>query len=238
MSQTAKASGHLPAAGIRFANSIGDYDEPRPAPPPFTDETAAQKVRLAEDAWNSRDPARVALAYTPDSQWRNRSDFIAGREEIVAFLTRKWERELDYRLIKQVWARTGNRIAVRFAYKWHDASGQWFRSYALGNDFGYCNTGFLIAAVIAETTMGKSYEYLMRREVFDPSGCLAQALVQHQRANQQDTTMASQSDQAIQPCSHLQEISICPSETGRAFTRTNWRTTRAMGSCSPPPPII
>ena len=104
----------------------------RPPLPPFTAETAAQKVRLAEDAWNSRDPARVALAYTPDSRWRNRSEFIAGRTAIEAFLARKWHRELDYRLIKELWAFTDNRIAVRFAYEWHDDSGNWFRSY--GNE--------------------------------------------------------------------------------------------------------
>ena len=104
----------------------------RPPLPPFTAETAAQKARLAEDAWNSRDPERVSLAYTPDSQWRNRAEFPKGRPEIVAFLTRKWARELDYRLIKEVWAFTGNRIAVRFAYEWHDDSGQWYRSY--GNE--------------------------------------------------------------------------------------------------------
>lgn len=100
--------------------------------PPFTRDTAAQKARLAEDAWNSRDPERVALAYTPDSRWRNRAEFITGREEIAAFLHRKWARELDYRLIKEVWAHDGNRIAVRFAYEWHDDSGHWFRSY--GNE--------------------------------------------------------------------------------------------------------
>jgi hypothetical protein len=104
----------------------------RPPLPPFSTETAAQKARLAEDAWNSRDPERVALAYTPDSRWRNRSEFIAGRGGIVAFLTRKWATEHDYRLIKQVWAHAGNRIAVRFAYEWHDGAGQWFRSY--GNE--------------------------------------------------------------------------------------------------------
>lgn len=104
----------------------------RPPLPPFTDETAAQKARLAEDAWNSRDPARVALAYTPDSQWRNRAEFINGRAEIEAFLARKWTRELDYRLIKEVWAHHGNRIAVRFAYEYHDDSGNWFRAY--GNE--------------------------------------------------------------------------------------------------------
>jgi len=100
--------------------------------PPFSIETAAQKVRMAEDAWNTRDPARVALAYTIDSRWRNRSEFLEGRATIEAFLTRKWSRELDYRLIKEVWAFRENRIAVRFAYEWHDDSGNWFRSY--GNE--------------------------------------------------------------------------------------------------------
>ena len=100
----------------------------RPPFPPFTAETAAEKARLAEDAWNSRDPARVALAYTPDSRWRNRSEFVEGREAIEAFLKRKWTRELDYRLIKEVWAFRENRIAVRFAYECHDDSGNWFRS--------------------------------------------------------------------------------------------------------------
>ncbi|MBL1256018.1 MULTISPECIES: nuclear transport factor 2 family protein [unclassified Methylocystis] len=107
-------------------------DEARPPLPPFTDETARQKVRLAEDAWNSRDPARVALAYTFDSQWRNRSRFISGRAEIIAFLEAKWAAEQDYRLIKEIWAHQGNRIAVRFAYEYHDASGNWFRAY--GNE--------------------------------------------------------------------------------------------------------
>ncbi len=103
-----------------------------PPVPPFTPETAAQKVRAAEDAWNTRDPARVALAYTPDSRWRNRSEFIAGREQITAFLTAKWQRELDYRLIKELWSFGENRIAVRFVYESHDPSGQWFRSF--GNE--------------------------------------------------------------------------------------------------------
>ena len=107
-------------------------DPPRPPLPPFTRETAIQKVRLAEDGWNTRDPQRVALAYTVDSRWRNRAEFPRGREEIVAFLTRKWQRELDYRLIKEMWAFAENRIAVRFAYEWHDDSGNWFRSY--GNE--------------------------------------------------------------------------------------------------------
>jgi len=105
---------------------------PRPPLPPFTDETARQKARMAEDAWNSRDPERVALAYTPDSVWRNRSEFLRGRDDIVAFLRRKWARELDYRLIKEVWAFRADRIAVRFAYEWRDDAGAWFRSY--GNE--------------------------------------------------------------------------------------------------------
>lgn len=104
----------------------------RPPLPPFTDETAAQKARMAEDAWNSRDPERVSLAYTVDSEWRNRAEFVTGRDQIVGFLTRKWARELDYRLIKEVWAFSGDRIAVRFAYEWRDDSGQWYRSY--GNE--------------------------------------------------------------------------------------------------------
>ena len=105
---------------------------PRPPLPPFTEETARQKVRLAEDGWNSRDPEKVALAYAPESVWRNRAEFLTGRPAIVAFLTRKWTRELDYRLIKELWAFHENRIAVRFAYEWRDDSGNWFRSY--GNE--------------------------------------------------------------------------------------------------------
>ena len=105
---------------------------PRPPLPPYTLETAAQKVRAAEDGWNGRDPARVALAYTPDSRWRNRATFLQGRAEIEAFLTQKWQRELEYRLIKELWAFQGDRIAVRFAYEWHDVEGQWYRSY--GNE--------------------------------------------------------------------------------------------------------
>ncbi|KTT43334.1 50S ribosomal protein L21 [Pseudomonas oryzihabitans] len=104
----------------------------RPPLPPFTLETARQKVRAAEDGWNSRDPAKVALAYTPDSRWRNRSDFLQGRAAIEAFLTRKWQREHEYRLIKELWAHDGARIAVRFAYEWRDEDGQWYRSY--GNE--------------------------------------------------------------------------------------------------------
>ncbi|MEO6153888.1 MAG: nuclear transport factor 2 family protein [Croceibacterium sp.] len=104
----------------------------RPPAPPFTAETAAHKVRAAEDAWNRRDPEAVSLAYTPDTRWRNRAEFISGRVEVVAFLQRKWARELEYRLIKELWAFTEDRIAVRFAYEWQDAAGQWYRSY--GNE--------------------------------------------------------------------------------------------------------
>ncbi|MBO3745238.1 nuclear transport factor 2 family protein [Streptosporangiaceae bacterium NEAU-GS5] len=104
----------------------------RPPVPPFTHESAVEKVRGAENGWNSRDPQKVALVYTPDSEWRNRAEFIHGREEIIAFLTRKWNRELEYRLIKELWAFDGNRIAVRFAYECHDDSGNWYRSY--GNE--------------------------------------------------------------------------------------------------------
>jgi uncharacterized protein len=119
----------------------------RPPLPPFTAETAAQKVRAAEDGWNSRDPARVALAYTPDSVWRNRSTFLEGRSEIEAFLTAKWAREHDYRLIKEIWAHSGNRIAVRFAYEWHDDGGQWWRSY--GNENWEFDANGLMARRIA-----------------------------------------------------------------------------------------
>ncbi|MBL0044041.1 MAG: nuclear transport factor 2 family protein [Flavobacteriales bacterium] len=106
--------------------------DPRPPLPPFNEETAKQKIQMAEDAWNSKDPERVAKAYTPDSEWRNRNEFINGRDEIVAFLKRKWAKELDYRLKKEYWAHSGNRIAVRFEYEWRDADGNWFRSY--GNE--------------------------------------------------------------------------------------------------------
>ena len=107
-------------------------EAPRPPLPPFDPQTAAQKVRAAEDAWNTRDAQRVALAYTVDSAWRNRSEFFSGREAIVQFLSRKWNKELEYRLIKELWAFHGNRIAVRYAYEWHDDSRNWFRSY--GNE--------------------------------------------------------------------------------------------------------
>jgi uncharacterized protein len=114
----------------------------RPPFPPFDAQTAAQKVRLAEDGWNTRDPKRVALAYSEDTRWRNRSEFVSGRAEVEAFLTRKWIREIDYRLIKELWAYTGERIAVRFAYEWHDDSGNWFRSY--GNENWHFNEAGLM----------------------------------------------------------------------------------------------
>jgi nuclear transport factor 2 (NTF2) superfamily protein len=114
----------------------------RPPLPPFTAETAALKARFAEDAWNTRDPAKVALAYTLDSAWRNRAEFIRGRDAIGVFLTRKWTRELDYRLIKEVWAFRDNRIAVRFAYEWRDGSGKWFRSYGNEN-WEFDDTGLM-----------------------------------------------------------------------------------------------
>jgi nuclear transport factor 2 (NTF2) superfamily protein len=116
-------------------------EPPRPPLPPFDAQTAIQKVRQAEDAWNTRDPQRVASGYTVDSVWRNRSEFLSGRDAIIQFLTRKWNKELDYRLIKELWTFQGNRIAVRFAYEWHDDAGNWFRSYGNENwefdDRGY-----------------------------------------------------------------------------------------------------
>lgn len=120
--------------------------DPRQPLPPFTEETARQKIQMAEDAWNSRDPQRVAKAYTVDSEWRNRSEFINGREAIVAFLERKWAKELDYKLKKDYWAHGDNRIAVRFEYEWHDAEGNWFRSYGNENwefdEMGYMQKRF------------------------------------------------------------------------------------------------
>ena len=106
--------------------------ESRPPVPPFTGETAKKKIQAAEDAWNSRDPARVAMAYTPDTEWRNRNEFLNGRDAVREFLSRKWHKELDYRLKKELWCCADNRIAVRFEYEWHDGSGQWYRSY--GNE--------------------------------------------------------------------------------------------------------
>jgi uncharacterized protein len=139
----------------------------RPPLPPFTRETAVQKVRLAEDGWNSRDPGKVALAYAIDSRWRNRSEFIHGRNEIVAFLTRKWARELDYRLAKELWAFTDNRIAVRFAYEWHDDSGHWYRSY--GNENWEFNADGLMAVRLASINdlpipeSDRKYKWLLGR---------------------------------------------------------------------------
>jgi nuclear transport factor 2 (NTF2) superfamily protein len=124
-------------------NMSNGTTESRPPFPPYTRDTAVQKVRGAEDAWNSRDPQKVSLAYSVDSRWRNRSEFVTGRSEIVAFLTRKWNKELDYRLIKELWAFTENRIAVRFAYEWHDDSGHWYRSY--GNENWEFNENGLMA---------------------------------------------------------------------------------------------
>lgn len=117
--------------------------ETKPPLPPFTHETAVQKVRMAEDAWNTRDPARVVQVYTPDTRWRNRAEFPVGREQVRQFLERKWARELDYRLIKELWAHTGNRIAVRFAYEWRDDSGQWYRSYGNEN-WEFDDRGFMM----------------------------------------------------------------------------------------------
>jgi nuclear transport factor 2 (NTF2) superfamily protein len=111
---------------------MNNPEKPRPPLPPFDTDAATKKVRLAENAWNTRDPEKVSLAYTPDSVWRNRSEFLSGRDAIVAFLTRKWSKEMDYRLIKELWAHQDNRIAVRFAYEWRDHSGHWTRSY--GNE--------------------------------------------------------------------------------------------------------
>lgn len=117
--------------------------ETRPPVPPFTEETARRKVRMAEDAWNTRDPDRVVLVYTEDTRWRNRAEFPVGREEVRGFLQRKWARELDYRLIKELWAFTGACIAVRFAYEWHDDSGHWFRSYGNEN-WAFDDDGFMM----------------------------------------------------------------------------------------------
>ncbi len=129
----------------------------RPPLPPFTLETATQKVRMAEDAWNTRDPERVSLAYTIDSRWRNRTEFLVGRDEIVAFLTRKWRRELDYRLIKEIWAFRDNRIAVRFAYEFHDDSGSWFRAYGNENwEFDESGLMRLRIASINDLPIGES----------------------------------------------------------------------------------
>lgn len=146
----------------------------RPPLPPYTRETAIQKVRVAEDGWNSRDPEKVALAYSVDSRWRNRSEFLNGRQEIVAFLARKWAKELDYRLIKELWTFADNRIAVRFAYEWHDNSGTWFRSY--GNENWEFNKDGLMAlrlASINDLAIGESdrkYHWPLGRRPDDHPG--------------------------------------------------------------------
>lgn len=146
----------------------------RPPLPPFTRETAMQKIRLAEDAWNSRDPEKVSLAYTVDSNWRNRAEFVRGRQEIVAFLTRKWAKELDYRLIKELWAFTDNRIAVRFAYEWHDDSGNWFRSYGNENwEFNGEGLMKLRLASINDLPLGsadRKYHWVLGRRPDDHPG--------------------------------------------------------------------
>ncbi|HXB07532.1 MAG TPA: nuclear transport factor 2 family protein [Puia sp.] len=122
----------MPQTTPKQSSPAQPSSDQRPPFPPFTNETALRKVQLAEDAWNTQDPARVSLAYTPDTEWRNRNEFVNGREEVVRFLTRKWKKELDYKLKKELWAFTGNRIAVRFEYEYHDEKGQWYRAY--GNE--------------------------------------------------------------------------------------------------------
>ncbi len=146
----------------------------RPPLPPFTLESATQKVRLAEDGWNSRDPARVSLAYTPDSQWRNRAEFLQGRDAIIDFLTRKWAREHEYRLIKELWGFRENRMAVRFAYEWHDDAGDWFRSY--GNELWEFDERGLMRRRIASindaqiTESERKYHWLQGRRPDDHPG--------------------------------------------------------------------
>jgi nuclear transport factor 2 (NTF2) superfamily protein len=146
----------------------------RPPLPPFTRETAIQKVRLAEDSWNTRDPEKVVLAYASDSRWRNRSEFINGRNEIIAFLSRKWSKELDYRLIKELWAFTGNRIAVRFAYEWHDDSGHWYRSYGNENwefnDDGLMASRFACINDLAISESDRKYHWPLGRRPEDHPG--------------------------------------------------------------------
>lgn len=148
--------------------------ESRPPFPPFTEETAKTKVRAAEDAWNNRDPEKVSLAYTVDSVWRNRSEFLAGREQIVAFLKRKWSRELEYRLIKELWAFTENHLAVRFAYEWHDDSGNWYRSYGNEN-WEFTNSGLMqrrIASIndVPITEQQRKYHWSQGRRPDDHPG--------------------------------------------------------------------
>ena len=146
----------------------------RPPLPPFNRETAIQKVRLAEDAWNTRDPGKVALAYTVDSRWRNRSEFINGRKGIISFLSRKWAKELAYRLIKELWAFTENRIAVRFAYEWHDDSGHWYRSYGNENwefqNDGLMSSRFASINDLAISESERKYHWALGRRPDDHPG--------------------------------------------------------------------
>lgn len=147
---------------------------PRPPVPPFNVESATQKVRMAEDAWNTRDPDRVVQVYTDDTQWRNRAEFPVGREQVRAFLQRKWARELDYRLIKELWACAGNRIAVRFAYEWHDDSGNWFRSYGNENwefnDEGLMRRRFASINDLPITESERKYRWPLGRRPDDHPG--------------------------------------------------------------------
>jgi nuclear transport factor 2 (NTF2) superfamily protein len=159
---------------------MSTIEQPRPPFPPFDTATATQKVRLAEDAWNTRDPQRVSMAYTPDSVWRNRAEFFAGREAIQQFLTRKWAKELDYRLVKELWAYQGNRIAVRFAYEWHDDSGNWFRSYGNEN-WEFDDQGFMrrrIASIndLPIAALDRKYHWALGRRPDDHPGLSALGL--------------------------------------------------------------
>ena len=155
-------------------------EPPRPPLPPFEAKSAAQKVRAAEDAWNTRDPHRVSLAYTPNSVWRNRAEFVIGREAIVQFLTRKWSKELDYRLIKELWAFDGNRIAVRFAYEWHDDSSNWFRSYGNENwefdENGYMRLRFASINDLPIRENERKYRWPLGRRPDDHPGLSALGL--------------------------------------------------------------
>ena len=153
---------------------VNPLEQPKPPFPPFDAESAAQKVRMAEDAWNTRDPEGVSLAYTFDSAWRNRSEFLIGREAIVQFLTRKWDKELDYRLIKELWAFHGTRIAVRFAYEWRDEEGNWFRSYGNEN-WEFADSGLMrrrIASIndIPITEQDRKYFWPIGRRPDDHPG--------------------------------------------------------------------
>jgi nuclear transport factor 2 (NTF2) superfamily protein len=146
----------------------------KPPLPPFTTETATQKVRMAEDAWNSRDPDRVVQVYTEDSRWRNRAEFPVGRQQIHAFLQRKWAKELDYRLIKELWATSGNRIAVRFAYEWHDDAGNWFRSYGNENwefnEFGLMQRRFASINDLPISASDRLFDWSLGRRPDDHPG--------------------------------------------------------------------